>query len=105
MVTAPPAFAVRWLAPRIGQLWSTHPDLGLRLKEISWLEAVNFTATDVAIQVGDVGWPELEVVPLLSGTLTPMCSPMLLANGHPLDNPNDLVHYTRSGFRRHQPHP
>lgn len=94
IVTAPPAFAVRWLAPRIGRLWSAHPDLGLRLKEMSWLEEVDFTATDVAIRVGDDDPPDLETVPLLPGTVTPMCSPMLLANGHPLNAPGDLVHYT-----------
>lgn len=94
IVTAPPAFAVLWLAPRIGRLWSAHPELGLRLKEMSWLEDVDFTSTDVAVRVGNGDWPELEVVPLLPGTLTPMCSPMLLAAGRPLDSPKDLVHYT-----------
>ena len=94
IVTAPPAFAVLWLAPRIGRLWSAHPDFGLRLKEISWLEDVDFTVTDVSVRVGDGDWPGLEVVPLLPGTVTPMGSPMLLENGHPLERPEDLVHYT-----------
>ncbi len=94
VVTAPPAFAVLWLAPRIGRLWSAHPDLGLRLTEMPWLEEVDFTVTDVAVRVGDGHWPGLEVVPLLPGTVTPMGSPMLLESGHPLEHPEDLAHYT-----------
>ncbi len=93
-VTAPQAFAVRWLAPRIGKLWSAHPDLDLRLKEMAWLEDVDFGATDVAVRVGDGDWPGMEVVPLIPGTTTPMCSPMLLTDGRSLETPADLLNYT-----------
>ncbi len=39
-VTTTPAFAVRWLAPRLGRLWQEHPDLDLRLHEASWMTDV-----------------------------------------------------------------
>jgi len=106
IINAPPAFAVRWLAPRLGQLWSTHPDLDLRLNEITGLGEVDFTDSDVAVRVGDGNWPDLQVVPLLPGTITPMCSPMLLGDERKLERPEDLAHfkllhaYDHNGWRQ-----
>lgn len=106
VLNAPPAFAVRWLAPRLGQLWNAHPDLDLRLNEITGLGDLDFSNSDAAIRVGDGNWPDLEVIPLLPGTITPMCSPILLAQGKKLERPEDLVHfkllhaYDHSGWRQ-----
>jgi LysR family glycine cleavage system transcriptional activator len=106
VVDAPPAFAARWLAPRLGQLWNAHPDLDLRLNEITGLDDPDFTDSDVAVCVGDGNWPDVEVIPLIPGTITPMCSPMLLNNGRKLERPEDLVHfkllhaYDHNGWRQ-----
>lgn len=93
VVTAPHAFAVRWLAPRLGQLWNTHPDLDLRLKEVSWIEDASFSESDVSIRIGDGNWTGVEAVRLMAGSLTPTCSPQLLANGPPLERPADLLRF------------
>ena len=106
VVNAPPAFAVRWLAPRLGRLWSAHPDLDLRLIEITGLDEIDFSVADVAIRVGDGNWPQLEVVALLPGTISPMCSPMLLDEEHRLERPEDLTRfkllhaYDHNGWRQ-----
>lgn len=93
VVTAPHAFAVRWLAPRLGRLWSTHPDLDLRLKEISWVDEVDFTGSDAAVRIGEGNWPGLEAVRLMPGTLTPMCSPQLVAGSPPIEHAADLLRF------------
>ncbi|HEY5701413.1 MAG TPA: transcriptional regulator GcvA [Gammaproteobacteria bacterium] len=106
MVSAPPAFAVRWLAPRLGNLWNVHPDLDLRLSEITGLDDIDFASADIAVRVGDGNWPNVEVIPLLPGTISPMCSPMLLAEGKKLERPQDLAHfkllhaYNHNGWRQ-----
>ena len=92
-VTTTPAFAVRWLAPRLGRLWSALPDLDLRLQQASWLAEVDFSTTDLAVRIGGGDWPGLASVPLMPGTLTPMCASSLLENGPPLERPADLVHF------------
>ena len=94
-VTTTPAFAVRWLAPRLGRLWSAHPDLDLRVHEVSWMVDVDFTGTnvDIAVRIGGENWPGLEAVPLMPGTVTPMCSPTLPHDGPPLKRPEDLAHH------------
>ena len=94
-VTTTQAFAVRWLAPRLGRLWDAHPDLDLRLHEHSWLENVDFTAAevDVAVRIGSESGSGVQAVPLIAGTVTPMCSPMLLREGPPVECPEDLLRY------------
>jgi len=94
-VTTTPAFAVRWLAPRLGRLWQKHPDLDLRLHEMAWMSEVNpaTAQTDVVVRIGAGRGAGLESVPLMSGTVTPMCSPRLLDDGPPLERPEDLLEY------------
>ena len=95
-VTATPAFAVRWLAPRLGRLWRDHPDLDLRLHEEPWTANVEPGSgiADLVIRVGDVRGPGLESIRLMAGTVTPMCSPRLLEEGPPVTRPRDLLAYS-----------
>ena len=94
-VTTTQAFAVRWLAPRLRHLWNAHPDLDLRLHEHSWLENVDFTSeeVDVAVRIGAERRPDVDAVPLLAGTVTPMCSPTLFQEEPPINRPEDLLRY------------
>jgi LysR family glycine cleavage system transcriptional activator len=94
-VTTTPAFAVRWLAPRLGRLWREHPDLDLRLHEAPWLTDVNPLSgdTDLVVRIGAAGGAGIESMPLMPGTVTPMCSPRLLEGGPPVERPEDLLAY------------
>lgn len=104
-VTTTQAFAVRWLAPRLRRLWDTHPDLDLRLHEHSWLEGVDFSKeeVDVAVRIGAERGPGVEAVPLLAGTVTPMCSPGLVNNGPSVERPEDLCRYKLLHAFGHRP--
>ena len=94
-VTMTSAFAVRWLAPRLGRLWREHPDLDLRLHEAPWMTDVEpgTAGADLVVRIGDGSAPGLESIPLMSGTVTPMCSPRLLEGGPPVERPEDLLEY------------
>lgn len=94
-VTTTPAFAVRWLAPRLGKFWREHPDLDLRLHEAPWLSDVKPEAgrSDLVVRIGEDRAAGLDSVPLMPGTVTPMCSPRLLEDGPPLVHPEDLLAY------------
>ena len=94
-VTMTSAFAVRWLAPRLGRLWREHPDLDLRLHEAPWMADVEpgTAGADLVVRIGDGSAPGLESIPLMSGTVTPMCSPRLLEGGPPVERPEDLLEY------------
>jgi len=94
-VTTTPAFAVRWLAPRLGRLWRDHPDLDLRLHEVPWMTEVEpgGAEADLVVRIGPGTGPGVESVPLMPGTVTPMCSPRLLADGPPVERPEDLLAY------------
>lgn len=91
-VTTTPAFAVRWLAPRLGRLWRDHPDLDLRLHEAPWMTEVapGGDTADLVVRIGPGIGAGLESVPLMPGTVTPMCSPRLLHEGPALTRPEDL---------------
>jgi LysR family glycine cleavage system transcriptional activator len=100
-VTTTPAFAVRWLAPRLGRLWRDHPDLDLRLHEVPWMTEVEpgSAEADLVVRIGPGARPGLESIPLMPGTVTPMCSPRLLADGPPVERPEDLLaHRLLHGF-------
>jgi len=94
-VTTTPAFAVRWLAPRLGRLWHAHPDLDLRLHEAPWTREIEpgLDGADLVIRIGAGRRSAMESVPMLAGTLTPMLSPRLLEDGPTLERPADLLAY------------
>ena len=94
-VTTTPAFAVRWLAPRLGRLWQERPDLDLRLHEVPWTTNVDpgTSQADLVVRVGAASGAGLESVLLMAGNVTPMCSPRLLGDGPTLERPDDLLNH------------
>lgn len=87
-VTVSPAFAAKWLLPRIERFQAAHPALDLRLD--TSLKPVDFAAQriDIGIRYGSGHWPGLEADKLLDEEVYPVCSPRLLREG--LDTPADL---------------
>jgi LysR family glycine cleavage system transcriptional activator len=92
-VTTTPAFAVRWLAPRLGRLWREHPDLDLRLHEAPWMTDVEpgSSGADLVVRIGKASGKGVESQLLMPGSLAPMCSPRLLEDGPALEHPEDLL--------------
>jgi LysR family glycine cleavage system transcriptional activator len=93
-VTVPPAFADKWLLPRVERFAVSHPRYNLRIDTSGRL--VDFAAerVDVGIRYGSGRWPGLESTFLLRDAFFPVCSPALLEGTHPLRGPEDLTHHT-----------
>ena len=88
------SFAAAWLVPRLGRFRALHSEIDVRVAASD--EMVDFGRDDVdlAIRYGSGLWPGLEVVPLMTEDVFPVCSPALLQGPHPLRQPGDLRHHT-----------
>ena len=93
-LTVPPAFADKWLLPRVERFTTNHPSYDLRIDTGGRL--VDFVAErmDVGIRYGGGRWPDLKSTFLLRDAFFPVCSPALLEGAHPLRGPEDLKHHT-----------
>ncbi|MBF7140947.1 MULTISPECIES: transcriptional regulator GcvA [Pseudomonas] len=93
-VTVSPAFAAKWLLPRIEGFHTACPDTDVRLD--TQLRAVDFLAQriDIGVRYGAGNWPGLVSEKLMEEEVYPVCSPVLLARCGSLRAPNDLTHET-----------
>ena len=88
-----PAFAAKWLVPRLGGFLDHHPDIDVRIGATP--ELVDFTReeVDVAIRNGQGVYPGLRSDLLIHADLFPVCSPEVMRGPHPLREPSDLKHH------------
>ncbi|HXP08498.1 MAG TPA: transcriptional regulator GcvA [Acidobacteriaceae bacterium] len=90
-VATSPAFAAKWLLPRIEDFHDSHPETDVRLD--TNLKPVDFVAQDIDIGVryGRGSWPGLLAEKLMDEQIYPVCSPMWLARNGGLLAPQDLA--------------
>lgn len=90
-VTMSPAFAAKWLLPRIENFHALHPEMDVRLD--TSLRLIDFRAQDIdaGIRYGRGDWPGLMVEKLMDEQIYPVCAPGWLARNGPLDTPGDLA--------------
>lgn len=88
-VRSTPAFASRWLVPRLNDFNRWHPDIELHIS--TSLEHTNFTddGMDVDIRFGAIESTTLHAEPFLESARFPVASPALLAR-YRLAQPGDL---------------
>ena len=79
----------RWLAPRLGDFWSRHPDIDLRLHHTALPWHQDTDHFDLAIAWGDGNWTTPEFMPFIQIQVTPVLSPEL----KPPDTIEDLFDY------------
>lgn len=93
-VTVSPAFAAKWLLPRIDRFQAAWPDTDVRLE--TSLKAVDFVVqrVDVGVRYGMGSWPGLAADRLMDEEVYPVCSPRLLRRHGRLRKPNDLARET-----------
>jgi DNA-binding transcriptional LysR family regulator len=77
LVNAPRTFALRVLAPRIGDFVRRHPWIDFRLESHRYFVQLHGTDVDVAIRTGDGIWPGYVVKPLTQEVMFPVCAPAL----------------------------
>ncbi|SAK58815.1 LysR family transcriptional regulator [Caballeronia hypogeia] len=80
-VTVSPAFAAKWLLPRIDRFHDGWPDTDVRLD--TSLKLLDFAAQgiDIGVRYGTGNWPGLTAEKLMDEEIYPVCSPRLLAHG------------------------
>lgn len=93
-VTVSPAFAGKWLLPRIESFYAAWPDMDVRLD--TNLKPVDFAAqrVDIGVRYGPGNWPGLMAEKLMDEEVYPVCSPSLLVKGQRLQVPSDLARET-----------
>jgi LysR family transcriptional regulator, glycine cleavage system transcriptional activator len=90
VVSAPPGFTAKWLAPRLYRFLMANPEIDAR---ISASQAyANFTSDgiDVAIRNGREPFPGLHAQRLLDVRMLPVLSPRLAAENGGIASPEDL---------------
>ncbi len=93
-VSCSPAFAARWLLPRLAQFEAANPAVVVHI--VSTSKLANFTedGVDAALRVGEGRWPGLAAHRLMPFDLIPICAPALLRGPKPLATPADLKFHT-----------
>jgi len=91
VVSVPPAFAARWLVPRLDDFHNSHPDIELRL--LATRRVVDFVVEDVdmALRFGPGPYPGLYAERLMTEVIVPVAAPALAAT---IKRPADLLSCT-----------
>lgn len=80
-VTVSPAFAAKWLLPRIDRFQGLCPETDVRLD--TSLKPVDFAAQgiDIGVRYGNGHWPGLIAEKLMDEEVFPVCAPSVLQRG------------------------
>lgn len=93
-VTVSPAFAAKWLLPRIDRFHERWPDIDVRLD--TNLKLLDFLAQgiDIGVRYGAGTWAGLVAEKLMEEEIYPVCSPSLLNDAASLRAPPDVLGQT-----------
>lgn len=90
VVTSGPAFAAKWLAPRLYRFVDDNPELEIRIAASLKLQDFATDGIDVGIRFGNGNYPGLTVEKVIDEAVIPLCSPTL-AREAGLKTPADLA--------------
>jgi len=87
------SIAASWLVPRMGKFRTLYPDIDVRISSTD--DVVDFSSDDIdmALRYGHGKYPGTEKVLLMTETLFPVVSPLLLDRIGPLEKPSDLARF------------
>jgi LysR family glycine cleavage system transcriptional activator len=94
VVTVAPAFASKWLVPRLAGFIGRHPEIDLRIGATTLTVDLATDQADVAVRYNLGNNAGLVSDKLLDETATPMCRSELLDGDPPLREPADLARHT-----------
>jgi LysR family transcriptional regulator, glycine cleavage system transcriptional activator len=92
-VTVSPAFAAKWLLPKIDRFQARWPDTDVRLDTSLKLSDYLAQGIDLGVRYGAGSWAGLRAEKLMEEEVFPVCSPSLLSTAS-LDRPSDLLAQT-----------
>jgi LysR family transcriptional regulator, glycine cleavage system transcriptional activator len=82
-VSAIPAFATRWLIPRLSAFNRLHPDVLVNIRASLALADFDRDGVDIAIRFGAGVWPDMKADKLFDDELFPVCAPNFRAGKFP----------------------
>jgi len=88
-----PAFASKWLIPRLDSFQHLHPDIEVRINASMELIDLRNDDGDCAVRFGAGRYDGLESVWLMGEEVFPVCSPALLEGEHALTSLAELKHH------------
>ncbi|WP_434138628.1 transcriptional regulator GcvA [Photobacterium leiognathi] len=93
-VTVSPAFAAKWLLPRLDRFQTLCPDTDVRLD--TNLKPIDFAIqrVDIGVRYGTGNWQGLVAEKLMDEEVFPVCSPRLLEQPERLSLPEQLLQET-----------
>lgn len=93
-VSLPPAFADKWLLPRLHRFHDAHPEIELRLETSGHLVDFKAEGIDIGIRYGGGSWRGMKAEYLMSDEFFPVCSPALMKGRSALRTPADLSRHS-----------
>lgn len=93
-VTVSPAFAAKWLLPRIDRFQAARPETDVRLDTSIKLLDFGAQGIDIGVRYGAGSWPGLTAEKLMDEDIYPVCSPALQRRSPRLRKPSDLAGQT-----------
>ncbi|MGI9378461.1 MAG: LysR substrate-binding domain-containing protein, partial [Methyloligellaceae bacterium] len=94
VVSTPPGFTAKWLAPRLYRFSSLHPDIDIRITSTSKIAEFGMDGINVAIRnlpLGQESNAEITIEHLIDIEFIPVCTPEFAMKYGPLDKPSDLI--------------
>lgn len=88
VVSVAPAFASKWLMPRLSRHFTRYPNVLLRIDASVRLVDPGNSEIDIGIRLGNGKWPGLRAELLLAQEIFPVCAPSIAAK---LKTPADLA--------------
>ena len=79
VVSVAPAFAARWLVPRLSRFYAAHPEIMLRIDASTRLIDLDRSDVDLGIRMGDGNWPGVRAELLFAQHIFPVCAPVIAA--------------------------
>jgi LysR family transcriptional regulator, glycine cleavage system transcriptional activator len=94
-ITVSPAFAAKWLLPRIDRFQVAHPDTDVRLNTTQQSLDFQTHGIDIGVRYGAGRWAGLSAAHLMDEEIFPVCAPSLMnRDSASLRSPLDLARYT-----------
>lgn len=103
-VSVAPAFASRFLVPRMMRFFELHPEILMRTETSTRLVDLDRSDVDLGIRLGGGNWPNVEAEKLIDMDVFPICAPEVaaklrtigdLAGAYAISDANTMISWER----------